>query len=296
MNHNKSAFTLIELMLVIAIMAILATVLVSSIHSVKRQAQSTLCQTRMRNLHQGVMNYFAENEAYPFAGSHEFRNDYFSPPRYKLNVGWIAWIHGDQEIDEEDKKDSTKSKASFYKYVGCGIDDGDTAVKRSISNGALFPYVKRDYSTYFCKQFNSGKLDLRHQRYYRTFAMNKFFGSRTNPREYGIRAQDLRYYDKKKKDYIAIEASRLALFVELADTTGAKGTQGHSGTWGEGAKNTLPDDASWDWNRENYGCWHKKGKDYFGHVIFLDGHVESLLKNQNIREKSEMIGTGSIKN
>ena len=227
------------------------------------------------------MNYFADHEEYPYAGSHEFRNDAYNPPRYEFHIGWIAWVRGDTEIDPDEEKDSTKSKAKHYRYVGCGIDDDFKDVQNSIRYGSLFDYVRSDYSCYFCKQFNNGKGDAR-----RTFAMNNFFGSRTNPRGNGVKTRDLSWGKK--------EASRLALFIELSGTSGASGAAGYSGTWGEGASQNLADDSSWDWDKEDYGAWHKKGKDYFGHVVFLDGHVESILSNNKIREKSEMLGRGGI--
>lgn len=284
MKKRQSAFTLIELMLVIAIMAILATVLVSSIRSIRRQADATLCQSHLRNLHQGVMNFFADHECYPYAGSYEYRDELYSPPRYYQHVGWIGWIRN-EEVEEDE---SSKSKARNFKYVGCGLADSSDDVRESIRQGSLFDYVRSDYSCYFCKQFHDGKGKAR-----RTYVMNNYFGSRTIPRRGAITTRELSIQRK--------EASRLALFVELAGTSGASGVSGFTGNEGDFASDNLADDSSWDWQSgdgrsygENYAGWHKKGKDQFGHVIFLDGHVESVLKNDKIREKSEMLGRGGV--
>ena len=281
MNRKRSAFTLIELLVVITILAILATALATGIHSVKRQAQTTQCQAHMRNLHQGVMNYFTEQECYPAAGSYEYKHDIYDPPSFWILQGWVGWILGEGDyVSEAEEKDSHKSKAHHYKYVGCGIEDDPKAVRNSIRYGALFDYVRKDYSIFFCKQFNNGK-----GKAHRTYAMNNYFGSRTNPRAQHVQAFNLTRDQK--------EASRLALFVELAYTSGAKGASGFCGKTPSGS--SLKDDSSWDWSddfKENYGCWHKKGNKRFGHVIFLDGHIESILENDEVRMKSKMLGDG----
>ena len=63
---SRRAFTLIELLIVIAIIAILAGILVPALHSAKKKARQSLCLSNLRQLAQGCRMYQdTYNEFYP---------------------------------------------------------------------------------------------------------------------------------------------------------------------------------------------------------------------------------------
>jgi len=62
MTVRNKGFTLIELLVVIAIIAILAAILVPSIQSAIVRADQIACKAAMRNVHQAITLYSAENE------------------------------------------------------------------------------------------------------------------------------------------------------------------------------------------------------------------------------------------
>jgi len=62
MKQLKDGFTLIELLVVIAIIAILAAILIPSIQSAIVRADQIACKAAMRNVHQAITLYSAENE------------------------------------------------------------------------------------------------------------------------------------------------------------------------------------------------------------------------------------------
>ena len=64
---KQAAFTLIELIVVIAIVALLMAILVPSLQSSRRQAKATLCGSNIRQLVLGLMMYETENETLPHA-------------------------------------------------------------------------------------------------------------------------------------------------------------------------------------------------------------------------------------
>lgn len=62
----RRSFTLIELLIVIAIIAILAGILIPAVHSAKKKARQALCISNLRQLAQGCRLYQDENdEAFP---------------------------------------------------------------------------------------------------------------------------------------------------------------------------------------------------------------------------------------
>jgi prepilin-type processing-associated H-X9-DG protein/prepilin-type N-terminal cleavage/methylation domain-containing protein len=73
MHQRRHAFTLVELLVVIAIIAILAALLIPAVQSVRAAAQSTQCQNNLRQLGLAVIEYRDQNGAYP-----QYRAEY--PP------------------------------------------------------------------------------------------------------------------------------------------------------------------------------------------------------------------------
>lgn len=61
---KKTEFTLIELLIVIAIIAILASLLLPALGRARESAKKTLCSSNLRQLHQGAMLYATDNNNY----------------------------------------------------------------------------------------------------------------------------------------------------------------------------------------------------------------------------------------
>ena len=63
--NSKRAFTVIELLMVIAIIAILAALLLPALSASKRKAQQTQCTSNLRQLGIGLLSFVAANHSYP---------------------------------------------------------------------------------------------------------------------------------------------------------------------------------------------------------------------------------------
>jgi prepilin-type processing-associated H-X9-DG protein/prepilin-type N-terminal cleavage/methylation domain-containing protein len=65
--RGKRAFTLVELLVVVGIIAILIAILLPVLNRVKRQAQQVACSANLRSIGQGLMMYVDEYKYYPGA-------------------------------------------------------------------------------------------------------------------------------------------------------------------------------------------------------------------------------------
>lgn len=64
-NNHKKGFTLVELMIVITIIAVLATIGVASFTRIQKQARDTKRKGDLRTLATGLQAYFTEKQTYP---------------------------------------------------------------------------------------------------------------------------------------------------------------------------------------------------------------------------------------
>lgn len=282
--RSCAAFTLVEMLVVIMIIAFLTAAVVTGLRAAQRQARAAQCQARLRNLHQACINYFSDTGGYPYAGSYEYRNPHNG--NYVERRGWVVWIRKDgkarEDFDPWDD-DPTKSHAKEYLHVGWG---GQMA-ERSVREGAVYVYSSKDMSTYFCKNFKDNDSDVR-----RSYAMNNWFGSRRNEL-----SRPRKLLDFSSEGY---EPSRMGYIIELNDCDDlGDGFHGEEpvGTAASKKRKSLPADSVWDHDApiigdvEHYGLHHPKAGGLFGHVVFVDGHVESLAGGTDFDTKNKDLGT-----
>ncbi len=66
-RENERGFTLIELMIVVAIIAILAGILIPNFVNARSQAQTAACESNLRSIATALELYYADNQVYPTA-------------------------------------------------------------------------------------------------------------------------------------------------------------------------------------------------------------------------------------
>jgi len=69
MKDRESGFTLIEMMIVVAIITILVTLLVPNFMRARAQAQTAACESNMKEIATALEMYYADNLSYPGSGS-----------------------------------------------------------------------------------------------------------------------------------------------------------------------------------------------------------------------------------
>ncbi|MDD5708043.1 MAG: prepilin-type N-terminal cleavage/methylation domain-containing protein [Kiritimatiellae bacterium] len=288
---RRAGFTLLELLVVIAIIATVAAALVPAINSIQHTADATRCQAHMKNLHQACMNHLADTGKYPFAGSYEYFNArtlLFSHQR-----GWVAWVRRDLSTDDPYKGGGTvDSQASQFMHSGWSGKYAD----RSIRDGAIFKYTGSDMSTYLCPRFERMTKSIAANPR-RSYAMNFWFGSRRTEAMPEGDLKDFRKRDLRSFQDYEREPSRMGMFVELQQPV--KPPVDHAGeeAFVGSRADTFVDDATWDYyeGRETYGAsYHRRSGSYYGHVIFVDGHVEFLKMNDDVANKNVLIGSAKF--
>lgn len=119
---RRSAFTLIELLTVIAIIAILASMLLPSLSRAREMARRTSCASNMRQLGLGIQQYTQDyDERLPPAAVGDSGTN--------LTGGWI-----------------------FYSQFGTG----STSARFDPSKGAIYPYIK-SAQVYVCPDDTQGQ-------------------------------------------------------------------------------------------------------------------------------------------
>jgi len=68
-HRSSNAFTLIELLIVIAIIGLLAALLLSAVHGAKRTAATALCASNLRQQYLGLQQFVNEQHVYPLGST-----------------------------------------------------------------------------------------------------------------------------------------------------------------------------------------------------------------------------------
>ena len=138
-NCNKRAFTLIEMLLVVAIIAILAMLLYPALGRIRESGRSTRCVSNLRQLQVAAINYAGGNGWLPECTSYWHSNDDGTKSHWH---GWVAWynIYG--------ASDSQGSGGNYAWYGANGY--------ASVTNGSLWGYVKNS-DVYYCPTFAMSK-------------------------------------------------------------------------------------------------------------------------------------------
>ncbi len=137
---KRLAFTLIEMLVVVAIIAILAAMLIPAISRAKEGGRAVRCASNLRQLQIATMNYATDRGGLPpaFSTWQQGYNDDGSS-YWVHSAGWVAWW------DYTDGQTNSSQPAGSYAWSG-------TNGAASISNGCLFPYLK-EKDVYLCPTF-----------------------------------------------------------------------------------------------------------------------------------------------
>ncbi len=101
MNARRHAFTLVELLVVIGIIALLISILLPSLNSARESARQVKCASNLRSIGQGIAIYVGENKGFLpasnfYKGLH-LENGTWQPNKPKDGyVHWSSYLYGDK--------------------------------------------------------------------------------------------------------------------------------------------------------------------------------------------------------
>jgi prepilin-type processing-associated H-X9-DG protein len=137
---KRAAFTLVEMLVVIAVIMTLAMILTPALSRAKESGRAARCATNLRQLYLAAMNSAIDGGSFPGAVS-SWSSNTISPgvTRYTHNPGWVAWYNVAPNIL------LNSISAGQYDWKGAN----GTAC---ITNGALWSIVKVK-DVYLCPTF-----------------------------------------------------------------------------------------------------------------------------------------------
>ena len=274
----KRGFTLVELIVVIAIIIALMGALVVNFMGGTESARNAQCMANMKQLAQGVQSYGRDTHWYPMAGSLErMAIDETSgigkgvKGRYNELKGWISW--NSRETYKSRPQNHSSSMSWFTSTYSTDLDAREFA----LTNGAIWTAMSGSATCYRCP--NHTRV-LKGSNPNWSYVMNAFFGW-----DYSLGSDAVAVNDPRLLREYVTRADRRLLFAEIpfASYTGdTPNTDSGSGTACDCVlqyKGTGP-------NPESIGFNHKSGRDITAHVVFADGHAEKLLykEKQDVQE------------
>lgn len=280
----KRAFTIVELLVVVAILSILLGVLLPTLGGASESARAAKC---LANLHNLAVTW----DGGPAADTEIFRGNFFENDDgdtlglYLAQPGWVAgntiglysWINGEfgRLVEEQTKIDPI----SMW-------ETNEELARYTITNGWYYTRTQADADAYVCPEHQ--KLRRGAQCPLWSYFMN-------------VRMNAVSLMTGRKASLT--NADLLLLFAEIpfrgpgewfpaekgseTETDGVLQYEGYEDEELEDDKGVV----------ENIGGNHKSGKQWYAHVAFADGHVEKLrvdgLSAGALRDLTKWLCTGT---
>ena len=265
---GKSAFTLLELIVVIGIIGILMGVILTQFGGSTESAKAAKCETNMRNLVTAAHTCALEQQDGYFPPAGSFSYPYVNTKKAEIEYHnyRVGWISGSENRLGPNRDGITKNAVAFAPIPF--NEANQMLLRHALTNGcagSMWKAMGGAGSAYQCPVHAEAVRKLLKRPPGWSYVMNKRFGYDDN---------DNRKYSINKDE---ANSAKLLMFAELqgANITGRDYAPIDATSY---IKAGVPlADAVLDYKTENIGFNHKVGERGFaGHVAFTDGHVEKM--------------------
>jgi prepilin-type N-terminal cleavage/methylation domain-containing protein len=113
--NRKKAFTLVELLVVIGIIAILIAILLPAMQKAREQAKQTTCMSNMRQIVQGWLLYAHDNKGGIVFSETDDRTKTVPPGSPSQDLGKLGWVI-DTESDPNFNTEAAVRAGALWKY------------------------------------------------------------------------------------------------------------------------------------------------------------------------------------
>lgn len=295
----KKAFSLVELIVVIAIIGVLAGVLIASFGGGTESARAAKCLNNMRNLAQGASAYAAgvSFARLPLAGTRVSYANGGSKLVYKEQKGWISWLSENDEYGMRTK--SKKHPTSFVSVENASAYCKDEKKGMfALTNGTMWLSVNCNREVYVCPEHQI-QVNKKGGKVWWSYVMNAYFGYDSSD---GNKAVVMDGDFGRSPGNNAIRPERRLMFAELpiygSGTTIDEGGKPSGANYPEGGSTECDCvlqykgyDFNKDWKgkAESIAFNHKSAKRWCAHVVFADGHAEKLMKPKSGGTSTEQL-------
>ena len=154
---KRTAFTLLELLVVIAVTALLLAILTPALQNSKRHAKALLCGSNVKQLHLGLTIYENENNVFPHSFNQSLSSLLIGDPSYQgVGLWWFNYITDYSEIkDNEDSILWCPSRQIDYPRFKTNVLIGNYGVNQSICKCS---YVRTNQSEFVGKPLSSSEI------------------------------------------------------------------------------------------------------------------------------------------
>ncbi len=146
---SRFGFTLVEIMIVVVIIGLLATMALPAINRVRRQSQATTIANDMRTFRDAIETYVLENGTFPeftAAGFPPIYTDWISEEKWNegsaLKSGvWQYYYTGAPAIPELVLDTPGEDNSDIFEIVDDILDDGDAGTGRVVRGAVWVGWV-----------------------------------------------------------------------------------------------------------------------------------------------------------
>ena len=137
-RSGERGFTLIELMIVVAIIAILAGILIPNFVNARSQAQTAACESNLRAIATALELYYADNQIYPSAAAAPVQPSLFTANgvAYLNNTPKDPAAQSGAATYALTTTQATGGSPASYTITCPGVHAGSTLAKIPLNSGA----------------------------------------------------------------------------------------------------------------------------------------------------------------